>query len=104
MTSTRRYLPDELHQHCNRVSGPFWFKVEDKYIQILTESSLKLACEAVSAYHDSICYNIPVDDGFAEETIRMEAAARAHMEAESSDEDEYVTSDEDMEYPTEVYI
>ena len=104
MSSTRRYLPDELYRQCDRVSGPFWSKVEDQYIQILSDISLKLVCEAVSIHHNTVCYNIPTEDGFNAESLRMEAAARANMEAESSDEDEYVVSDEDIEYPTETYM
>jgi len=104
MSNTKRYLPEELHRLCDRVSGPFWFKVEDKYIQIQSESGLKMACEAVSIYHDYISYNIPPEDGYITETTRMEAAALAHMEAESLDGEDYVISDEDMEYATEAYL
>jgi len=89
---------------CDRVMGPFWLKMDGKFVMICSESSLKLACEVVTTYHNSICYNIPPDDGFSAETTRMETAARAHMEAPNSDVEEYVTSDEDMEYPTEVYM
>jgi hypothetical protein len=65
---------------------PVYLTVENDSI-CLGEQDLRLAAVVAASYHNQICYNIPADDFWEEETAQMEAAAKAHMDAPSSDDD-----------------
>ena len=105
MSSTRRYLPDELLAVAVRSRPPYQLDVDGTRIPLRSNETLWLGCQVTAAYHNSMAYNAPSPDGFAEDWAEREARVQAHMEAESSSEGEdYVTSDEDMDYPTEFYI
>jgi len=87
-------------------SRPHWLIVDGARIVLATREALWVGCQAAAAYHNYLAYNAPSPDGFQEDMERREAAVRAHMEAESSsgESEDYLTSDEDMDYPTEFYI
>jgi hypothetical protein len=105
MSSTRRYLPDELLAVAVRSRPPYQLDVDGTRISLPSNETLWLGCQVTAAYHNSMAYNAPSSDGFAEDWAEREARVQSHMEAESSSEgEEYVTSDEDMDYPTEFYI
>lgn len=81
LSSTKRYTPESIREMCKRVSGPFWLRVEGKLIAINDiESSLVLACQACSAYHDWVAYNAPEDDGFESDMAEREEYIRARLE------------------------
>jgi hypothetical protein len=106
LSNTRRYLPDELMSMMQSRARPHWLYVDGVRIELSAHDGLWVGCQAVAAYHNYLAYNAPAPDGFQEDMEEREAAARAHMEASSSSEasDGYVTSEEDMEYPTEFYL
>jgi hypothetical protein len=105
LSVTRRYLAEEVFARVNTRTGPIWLYVDGQRIALPTRDAVWVGCQAVGAYHNYIAHNAPQPDGFAQEMAAAEARARAHMEAASSDDDgPYVTSDEDMDYPTEFYI
>lgn len=105
LSATRRYLPDELWSIASAARYPHFLRVDDTRIMLPTPQALWIGCQVTAAYHNYVAYNAPPPDGFAEDMQEREDRARAHMEAESSSEGEdYVTSDEDMDYPTEFYI
>lgn len=105
LSATRRYLSDELLSMIQRRMPPYCLFVDDVRIVLPTDEALWVGCQAAAAYHNYLAHNAPHPDGFQEDMEAREARARAHMEAESSSEDEdYVTSEEDMDYPTEFYI
>jgi hypothetical protein len=87
LSSTRRYTPEQIRDKCRRVSGPFWLRVEDKVIQVRGEICLRFACEVSAAYHDWVAYNVPENDGFAEDMAEREAKIQLHMEDPSSEEE-----------------
>lgn len=61
-----------------------WLQVENE-MHALAPCELSLAAEIAASYHNQICYNVPPDDGWQEETEAMEARAEAHMLAPDSD-------------------
>ena len=106
LSSTRRYLPEEIEALCVRKSPPFWLRVEGTMIRIQDSSQMPLVYRICAAHHNGIVQNVPQDDGWTKETEEMESRAREHMEAELTTEDEsdYVTEEEDMVYDREFYI
>jgi hypothetical protein len=80
LSSTRRYLWEEVRAKCRRVSGPFWLKVQGKLIPVRDEAALVMACQASAAYHDWVAYNAPEDDGFSKEMAERELCVAAEME------------------------
>lgn len=72
LSATHRYTWDEVRAKCKRSQGPFSLKVEGKFIPILDESALLIACQACAAYHDWVAYNAPEDDGFKDEMAEIE--------------------------------
>lgn len=88
MSSTRRYSPQEVRGMCQRVTGPFWLRVEGKLIQVHGEACLRLACEVSAAYHDWVAFNVPEKDGFTEDMAEREAKIQQHMDDPASSEDE----------------
>lgn len=106
LSSTRRYLPDELLSMMQDRYAPYWLWVENAWISLPTQEALWVGCQAAAAYHSYLAYNAPLPDGFEEDMAEREASVQARMEASSSSDsdEEYVTSDEDMDYPTEFYI
>ena len=92
LSSTRRYLPEEVLAKCKRATGPFWLRVEGRLVQVHGEACLRLACEVSAAYHDWVAYNVPGEDGFAEDMARREAKVQMHMEEPGSDESGAETS------------
>jgi hypothetical protein len=51
--------------------------VENTIIPLTGHECLSLACCITSAYHNSIAYNAPEDDGFREEMEELEELAKA---------------------------
>jgi hypothetical protein len=86
MSCTKRYSPEEIRALCKRVTGPFWLRVEGKLIPVPGEACLQLACAVSAAYHDWLAYNVPPEDGFAEDMAEREEKARLRMEEPSSEE------------------
>jgi|688.fasta_scaffold1173904_1 hypothetical protein len=86
MSCTKRYSPEEIRALCKRVTGPFWLRVEGKLIPVHGEACLQLACAVSAAYHDWLAYNVPPEDGFAEDMAEREEKARLRMEEPSSEE------------------
>jgi hypothetical protein len=80
LSATRRYTWDQVRAMCKRVSGPFSLNVEDKFIPIPDESTLRFACQASAAYHDWVAYNVPEEDGFCEEMAEIERKVLDEME------------------------
>lgn len=100
LQNTRMYWPEELARMCSRRTGPFWLEVEGRQIQ-LREEEYDLALQVAAQYHNVISRDAPMR---SEDTEFLEERARLHMEESSSDEDNYVTSDEDLIYETYAYI
>lgn len=89
LSSTRTYDPDILLRRATRLiknGQPVYLTVENDSI-CLGEQDLRLAAVVAASYHNQICYNIPSNDFWDEETQQMEAAAKAHMDASSSGDD-----------------
>ena len=89
MSSTRRYEPEELQRRAVKLmqnQQPLFLRIENHNIY-LTPGDINLASAVAASYHNQICYNIPADDFWEEETAQMEAAAKAHMDAPSSDDE-----------------
>jgi len=86
--ATRHYVGSDilwrLQSLANR-NQPLFLQVENVRIP-LARGDLRLAAEASAAYHNEICYNVPPDDGWADETARMEHDAEQHMRDPPSDE------------------
>jgi hypothetical protein len=60
---------------------------------------LFLACEIVCAYHDDLLSPIvPHPDFYHQEAVLAEAEIQRQNEEAESESEEYVTSDEDMNY------
>ena len=97
LQGTRYYYPEEVLAMFRRVSKPLWLVVGDTHIPI-HERNQSFAAEAVAAYHNDLCQVPEPDTAWAQDTQRAEAEAQAHMEAESSDDEDYVTSEEDIDY------
>ena len=99
------YTPERLLAMAERSAGPLWLRVDGRDIRVERGEPLWLACQVAAAYHNSIAYNAPPDDGFQREIQDIERRVQAHMEdpSESTDED-YVTDEEDMEYRNIFYI
>jgi DNA primase catalytic subunit len=105
LSGTRRYHAEEVFTLIHRHRRPIWLYVDGHRIALPTRDAEWVACQAAAAYHNYLAHSAPEPDGFAEEIAESEARVRAHMEASSSEDDaNYVTSDEDMDYPTEFYI
>ena len=89
MSSTQRYDPDELERRAIRLlqnQQPLYLRVENHNIRLAPED-IRLAVAVVASYHNQICYNIPANDFWDEDTAQMEAAAKARMDATSSGDD-----------------
>jgi len=69
----------------------------------LSTQEFDLALNAAARYHNQISYNAPARHDEAE-TEQIEERVRLHMEAPSSDEEDYVTSEEDLVYEDQFYI
>lgn len=102
MSATRTYLPEEVMEWAENVCMPYWVLVDSQAIMFASES-LALMCEIVSTCHNSIAYNAQPDDGFTDLMQSIQDEVAEHMEAESSSDDEYVTSDEDLVYEEQAY-
>ena len=94
LSATRRYMAEEIREMCNRVTPPFWLRVEDKAIQVHGEACLMLACEVSAAYHDWLAYNAQEDDGFAKDMEGREERVRLRMEEPPSENSDYDAEDE----------
>jgi hypothetical protein len=87
MSATRLYHPEQLWDVVHRLhrnGAPLFLQVENHRIP-LGARDLPLATSVVVSYHNQLAYNAPAPDGWAEETVRMEAAAVRHMEAPLSE-------------------
>lgn len=87
--STRRYEPEELQERAERLfknGQRLFLRVENHYIT-LAECDIPLASAVAASYHNQICYNIPSEDYWINETSAMEDIAKAHMEDPISDDD-----------------
>jgi hypothetical protein len=106
MSATRGCHADELLARVRLCSPPYWLSVEGTFIRLSSRGELWVACQAVAAEHNAIAYNVPEDDGFAQEIADIEARVQAHLEdpAESEDSGDSVSSSEDMVYERCVYI
>ena len=86
--STTRYtgmsILWRLQSLCNR-HQPLYMEVENTR-HLLRPCELRLAAEMAASYHNQICYNLPPDDGWADETACMEEAAEQHMHDPLSDD------------------
>ena len=102
LSIAHNYLPEEIENLLRRHSSPYWLVVEDTHIRLERPDWVALACRIASIDHNA--YTMVDNDGFAEEVFRSEEAARAHMLAESSSDDDSVTSAEDLVYEREAYI
>ena len=102
LSVAHNYLPEEMESLLRRHSSPYWLVVEGTAIRLERPDWVSLACRIASADHNA--YTRVEDDGFAEDFFRSEEAARAHMRAESSSDDDSVTSAEDMVFEREVYL
>lgn len=67
LSSTRKYHAEHIRGMCDRVTGPFWLRVEGRLILLEGEDCMKLACQVSAAYHDWVAYNAPYADGFGDE-------------------------------------
>jgi hypothetical protein len=76
LSATRKYSPEELRAMCKRVSPPLWLNVEGRMLQIQGEECLAFSCQISATYHNSIAYNAPEDDGFAEDMRERERRIR----------------------------
>ena len=86
--ATRRYTWDEIHWRLQSLANRrqlLWIQVENTVIG-LGGGDLRLAAELSAAYHNEISYNAPPDDGWADETARMQEAAEQHMRDPPSDD------------------
>jgi hypothetical protein len=96
------YIPEELEDMLRRHQAPHWLIVEGGPIRLILPSWVTLACRVVCLDHNA--YALVDDDGFVVDMARRELAIEAHMRADSSSDDESVTSNEDMVYEREVYM
>lgn len=90
LSATRKYIPEELLssvEALHRAGHTIWLRLEDNSLVQLVVAEFDLAVQVVAATHNALASAAPADDGSAQETARMEAAARDHMEAESSDDE-----------------
>ena len=106
MSATRGVHADELLERIRLCSPPYWLSVEGTFIRLSSRGELWVACQAVAAEHNAIAYNVPEDDGFAQEIADIEARVQAHLEdpAESEDSGGSVSSSEDMIFEKYCYI
>ena len=106
MSATRGVHADELLERIRLCSPPYWLSVEGTFIRLPCHHELLLACRVVAAEHNAIAYNMPEDDGFAQEIADIEARVQAHLEdpAESDESGDSVSSSEDMIFEKYCYI
>jgi hypothetical protein len=92
MSATRRYYPEELQHRADiliKNDQQLYLQVENE-MHRLSAADVPLAVTIVASYHNQICYNIPPEDGWNEETCMMEARARARMtEVGATDESDF---------------
>lgn len=72
LRATRKYDWTEVRSMCQRVTGPFWLRVEGQLIPIQGEESLDLACQVSAAYHDWVAYNAPEREELPDDTYQQE--------------------------------
>ena len=104
LSSTRHYYPEEVNAVRRRHTPPYWLTVEGEHIPLEGEGQVNLACQAVSAYHNYVAYNVPPDDGFTQEMKALDRECQEHMEASSSEDESEVLSEEDLVYEKEFYL
>ena len=81
MSATRRYYPEELQHRADilmKNNQQIFLQVENE-MHRLDAADLPLAVAVAASYHNQICYNIPPEDGWNEETKMMEARAHARV-------------------------
>ena len=99
LSATRYYRPEEVLALFRGSTGPHWLMVGGQSIRFDWQSEAGvLAAHAVAAYHNDLCEPLAPDLAWARDTERAEQEAREYMEAESSDDEAYVTSEEDIDY------
>ena len=89
MYATRTYQPEELEARVKRLlraGQPIFLQVESHKIP-LHPADIPLAVAIAASYHNQLCYNAPSPDSWNEDTARLEANAKAHMEAPDSPDD-----------------
>ena len=70
----------------HRQGQQIWLVLDSGANIMLQPEEFPLSCKVVLAEHDNIVgQDIPMDDGWEEETLEMEANAEAHMLAPESD-------------------
>jgi hypothetical protein len=65
---------------------PLWIEIDGKCIRLSGGEQIALACEIASIYHNGPDCLAPLEDGWEQDTVEMEAKALQHMLAEDSDE------------------
>jgi hypothetical protein len=85
LSATKRYTHEQIRDMCNRLTGPFFLKVEGTCIAVWGEECMTLACQVCSAYHDWLAYNVPDDDGFEADMQAREDFIKARWEEPASD-------------------
>jgi hypothetical protein len=88
MSATRKFHADYLYSKMTRKCRPYWLEVDGKALRVNTKEALWLACQVAALVHDDLACNAVEDtDSESEHTRIVEARVKAHMEAESSDEE-----------------
>ena len=102
-------LVSDVKQAVDRINPPFmvnsgpahfavrrrvFLLVEDVRVECENEGELGLACKLIAEDHNK--WQEGDHQACADETHRMEQSAQAHMEAESSDDEDDVDSEEDI--------
>jgi hypothetical protein len=54
---------------------PIWAQLEDEYVRLQSDCEMRLACRLASIHHNGAVSRAPLDDGWFEETARMESEA-----------------------------
>ena len=98
--NTSRYIPEQIEQMAKRQTSPYWLRVDGTHVRVNGRHAFKLACEAVCVYHNSVCTNAPDQTTFIETIAQVELRVEAHMDASSSEGDDGVYSEDDIDYDT----
>jgi len=83
MSATKRYMPETLEASMRIKRKPWFVRVAGRDVPILTDDQLNIACKMVAEDHNELS-SAPIDDGWDEDTRRLEEQHEYFLLMESS--------------------
>lgn len=88
LNNNTQYVGDQVYNRIITMNRPLWLHMDGSHFKLTTDCQIRLACELVATYHNEVFYNRSRDDGWMQETLRMEESAVDNMIPSNSDEDQ----------------